>query len=78
MVRIFKNAREHVPGNFGDHTSYFIECLLFNVLDSCFAGTYAQAFHAILVYLQQANLSDFRTQSGQEDLFGASSTQWDA
>lgn len=76
-VRIFKNAREHVPGNFGDHASYFIECLLFNVPDDRFNGTYVQAFYAILVYLQQANLSNFRTQSGQEDLFGADSTQWD-
>lgn len=77
MVRIFKNAREHVPGNFGDHASYFIECLLFNVPDDRFKGTYAQAFYAVLVYVQQANLSNFRTQSDQEDLFGASGTQWD-
>jgi hypothetical protein len=77
MVRIFKNAREHVPGYFGDHASYFIECLLFNVPDWCFAGSYAEAFRAILVFLQGANLSTFRTQSGQEDLFGANSTQWE-
>jgi len=77
MVRIFKNAREHVPGNFGDHASYFIECLLFNVPDDRFRGSYAQAFYEILIYLQQANLNGFKTQSGQEDLFGAGSTQWD-
>lgn len=77
MVRIFKNAREHVSGNFGNHASYFIECLLSNVPDDRFKGTYAQAFYAVLVYLQQANLTRFRTQSGQEDLFGASDTQWD-
>jgi len=78
LVRIFKNAREHVSDSFGDHASYFIECLLFNVPDDRFKGTYAQAFCAILVYLQQADLSNFRTQSGQEDLFGTSGTQWDS
>ncbi len=79
-VRLFKNARTYlidrgaIPSNLTP--SYFLECLLYNVPDECYAGSYQDIFCSVVKYLQGADLSKFKCQNEQLALFGNSPEQW--
>ena len=82
-VRMFKNAREKILENNpllqGNYPSYFVECLLYNVPDSCFGNSYSDTFYNVIKFLlsQNSGLSQFCCQNEQLPLFGSHSTQWD-
>ncbi len=81
LVRIFKNARTHLIDK-GLITStlapsYFVECLLFNVNNAAFRGSYTTAFPAILTWLQNADDSEYVTGSRLQWLFGSTDVSWD-
>lgn len=80
-VRIFKNARSYLVerGELADGVapSYFIECLLSNVPDSCFGTSYQNTVVAAVNWL--AAMCDPATlvcQNGYTSLFGLSPEQW--
>ena len=81
-VRMFKNAREKIlannPSLQGKYPSYFVECLLYNVPDSCFSNNYSDTFYEVIKFLsfQNSHLSQFCCQNEQQLLFGSLSTQW--
>jgi hypothetical protein len=80
-VRIFKNARIYLVerGRLGGDVapSYFIECLLYNVPDSCFSGSCEDAFVAAWNWLESAcNPAALMCQNGEMLLFGPSHGQW--
>jgi hypothetical protein len=80
VVRVFKNARSYMV----DHgslsasaaPSYFLECMLYNVPDSGFSGSYQDAFCGVVNWLAKADMSGFVCQNGLIALFGASQEQW--
>jgi len=83
-VRVFKNARNRVvetntflPKRF---PSYFIECLLYNVPNGKFGGSYQSTLTAALNWLSNelnnGNGEGFRCQNEMYDLFGNSAVQW--
>ncbi|RMH33653.1 MAG: nucleotidyltransferase [Gammaproteobacteria bacterium] len=78
-IRMFKNARTYLikqgaPQDLAP--SYFLECLLYNVPDSKFGGTFQDTFCSVVKWLLQTDLSWFRCQNEQDDLFGDSPEQW--
>lgn len=78
-VRMFKNARDQLNGSAAVYPSYFLECLLYNVPDSCFASSLAKTFEGALRFLCERRdsnkLQEFVTVSGQHYLFGSSMVQ---
>jgi hypothetical protein len=79
-VRMFKNIRgvlvdrsilqrESVP-------SYFLECLLYNVPNSAFQGSFQNIFVNAVNWLNQANLTGMVTQCEFSNIFGQSSDNW--
>jgi len=79
-IRMFKSARNHLVKNdlirSKTASSYFIECLLFNVPDNLFKGDYRQTYSGIVYYLKNTNLKRFNSQSGLLQLFGSLKDQW--
>ncbi len=79
-VRMFKNARSYLVDqrSLGASVapSYFLECLLYNVPDSEFSGSYQDAFCGVVNWLAKADMSGFLCQNGLMALFGASHEQW--
>lgn len=83
-IRMFKNARKRLIDRGmmlkGTAPSYFIECLLYNVPDSCFIGTFQERYLKILVWLHSQFLNNeaqnFVCQNEQIQLFGSDSVQW--
>jgi hypothetical protein len=79
-VRMFKNARNTATerGLLIDGTapSYFVECLLFNVLDECYTASVRETYAAVVNYLSANSLAGYYCQNGQLPLFGPASTQW--
>ncbi len=79
-VRLFKNARTYminqglIPDNLVP--SYFLECLLYNVLSSSFGTNYETTFCNIVNWLSAANLNNFVCQNEQQNLFGDLPAQW--
>jgi len=79
-VRLFKNARTYLidrgvaPQDLAP--SYFLECLLYNVPNSKFSGSFQDIFYEIVSWLLQAQLSDFICQNEQMSLFGNTPEQW--
>jgi hypothetical protein len=83
-VRIFKNAKGYMV----DHgliqgslaPSHFIECLLYNVPDSCFGYSYQNTYYNTCTWLQRADIGSLLYQHGQGLLctegFGFGSDQW--
>ena len=55
--------------------SYFLECMLYNVPDSCFGGDASQTFCDVINYLNKADLSKFVCQNEQAVLFGDTAEQ---
>jgi hypothetical protein len=82
-VRIFKNARTCLVdhGTISDDLapSYFLECLLYNVPDNNFGGSFQDTLVAAFNWLWSAARADSLVcQNGQLKLFGYTPEQWDA
>ena len=79
-VRIFKNIRNYLEENnyISDSvaSSYFVECLLYNIPNEKFSGGYQDVFYNIVNWLNKDNLEDYICQNGQLKLFGDTSEQW--
>ncbi len=79
-IRMFKSARNHLIENDVIRSkiasSYFIECLLYNVPDNLFKGDFRQTYSGIVAHLKTANLKQFNSQNGVRQLFGKSKDQW--
>ena len=80
VVRMFKNARTYLEdrGRISSSLapSYFLECVLYNVPDSGFAGSYQDAFCGVVNWLAKADMTKFVCQNGLMPLFGPSQEQW--
>ena len=70
-VRVFKNAR-NATGN--DFSSYFLECLLYNVphwhFGASFDETFEKVLGSLLVADKDGNMSQFLCQNGVQAMFG--------
>ena len=70
-VRIFKNARNEVNSDF---PSYFLECMLYNVPNNCYPGSYSDLFYKVLKFFHGAKtdgtLQNFQCQNEQQYMFG--------
>jgi hypothetical protein len=79
-VRIFKNARTHLvnKGNIGNELapSYFVECLIYNVADTEFCGSYSEIFCNVVNFLTRTKMDSFVCQNGQMLLFDNTPEQW--
>ncbi len=79
-VRVFKNARTYLVGHGVISSdlapSYFLECLVYNVPDDVFRGSYQSTFYKALAFLSKADFSNFMCQNGQVRLFGDTPEQW--
>ena len=77
-VRVMKNARSRA-GN--DLPSYFLECLLYNVPDSCFSPRHADTFVATINYLfesvEDGTIQSFPCQNEQQTICGTEPHQTD-
>jgi len=78
-VRMFKNARTYLiereaPQDLAP--SYFLECLLYNVLDGKFGKSFQDTFCNVVNWLNLADFSQFVCQNEQLSLFGNSPEQW--
>jgi hypothetical protein len=80
-VRMFKNARNAAIDRGllqkGIAPSYFLECLLYNVPDDNFRGSYQSVYANCLNYISNNLSTQFQCQNRQSPLFGASPEQWD-
>ena len=59
-----------------DGPSYFIECLIYNVLDGLFKPKLVPTYAAIVDWLKTADFQGFKCQNGRVDLFGSGKEQW--
>lgn len=82
-VRMLKNARERFEGNGNGgekYPSYFLECLFYNVPNSCYGKSYSETYMSVANHLIEKrdsnSLSEFVTQSGLQWLFGDGIHQW--
>lgn len=79
-IRAFKNTRAYLVdrGVISDDLapSYFIECLLYNVPNQCFGGTFQDTFSEILAWLSRADTSKLICQNQQTSLCGSTPEQW--
>ncbi|MHB8276048.1 MAG: nucleotidyltransferase domain-containing protein [Candidatus Humimicrobiaceae bacterium] len=76
LVRMFKNMRNYISN---DNTpSYFLECLIYNVPNSKFGGSYQDSFCNIVNWLSKADFNNFICQNEKIYLFDLCGEQWDA
>ena len=79
-VRMFKAARNRLVNDSSINervaSSYFIECLLYNVPDRLFSQQLSATYVDILQWLGSAQIRGFKTQSGCMELFGTRPEQW--
>jgi len=79
-IRMFKVARNHLVENnvikSKTASSYFIECLLYNVPNDLFKANISQTYSGIVAYLKNADLKYFKSQNGVRQLFGQSKDLW--
>ncbi len=79
-VRMFKNARNTATERGllvdGAAPSYFVECLLYNVLDGYFTASVSDTYSSVVSHLTADAIDDYHCQNGQLPLFGPASTQW--
>jgi hypothetical protein len=79
-VRVFKNARNYLIDkkviSADLAPSYFIECMLSNVPNPNFGGTFAETAFMVLKWFETADFSTFQCQSRLTPLFGNSPEQW--
>ncbi len=73
-IRMFKNARNRAGSDF---PSYFVECLLYNVPNLCFAVSLAATYDRALRYLEGADLRSFVCQNEQQNMIGDAPWQID-
>ena len=77
---MFKNIRNHLEKNYylpdSLAPSYFLECLLYNVPDRKFGGSFQDTFCNVINWLVEANFNDFVCQNEQSSLFGDTPEQW--
>lgn len=79
-IRMFKNARtalvdsRQISG--GAVSSYFLECLLYNVPKEQYTGSNQQVYANVVNYLVSADMRPFMCQNGRLLLFGTLPTQW--
>ena len=59
-------------------SSYFIECLLYNVPEQYFRKTLTRTYPDIVTWLSSAKLREFTCQNGSVKLFGKGQEQWAA
>ena len=71
LIRVFKNARNRAQSDF---PSYFLECLLYNVADSQYAGTFRQMFcnalSSLVVACTDGSMANWWCQNRQQKIFG--------
>lgn len=79
-VRVFKNARTYL---FDQNEilstlapSYFLECLIYNIPNSMFAGNFQSRYFGIIDWFSKADLINFVCQNRQMLLFGNTPEQW--
>lgn len=79
-VRLIKNARSCAVerGYLGTNAapSYFVECLVFNVPDGSFGGSFQKTFVGIVTFLRDNPMCNFVCQNCQMPLFGDTAEQW--
>ena len=83
-IRMLKNARTRLVDarilSKEAAPSYFVECLLYNVPDRLFIGTFQERYCGILNWIQNQfqiySTQSFTCQNEQSSLFGTESTQW--
>ena len=79
-VRMFKSARNELQSRGKIKTnlapSYFLECLLHNAPDWMFQYGHQQTFTSIVNWMSQNDLSQFKCQNEQVQLFGSLPEQW--
>jgi hypothetical protein len=79
-VRMIKNARtcasERGLLNCDDAPSYFVDCLVWNVPDSAFGGSYRDTYFRAVKWMLGANLGTLYCRNGIVSLFGPSPEQW--
>lgn len=77
-VRVFKNARNHAENNL---SSYFLECMVYNVPDSEFSLSHADTFVHVVNFLLDAitngSIRSLLCQNGHQTIFGTASHQID-
>ena len=77
---MFKAARNYLLNNSeidkDTTSSYFIECLLFNVPNDLFKKKLAGSYESIIEFLLSANLQQFVCQNGKKELFGSHPDIW--
>lgn len=82
-VRMFKNARNHIINEKNiplNAPSYFIECLLYNVVDECYTTSLGSTYCDVVNYLLKLtpnNIGKLLCQNEMTDMFGEKNTQWD-
>lgn len=78
-VRIFKNIKSYLIDknviNDDEISSYFIQCLLYNVPNSKFESSYQNTVGNIFSYLNSQDISGFKCQNCLTNLFGNSPDQ---
>ena len=76
LIRVFKNARNHAQSDF---SSYFLECLLYNVADSEYVGSYDRMFCNVLSSMCEAahdgSMPSWWCQNRQQEIFGTEAHQ---
>ncbi|MFC1946119.1 nucleotidyltransferase [Chloroflexota bacterium] len=79
-IRMFKAARNYLVKNgvisAGTASSYFIECLLYNVPNGLFKSSFGQSYSSIVDYLITTDLQRFLCQNGVRELFGPPKDLW--
>jgi hypothetical protein len=79
-VRLFKNFRTWMieNGRLGgaQAPSYYVECLLWNVPDALFLGSFSDVVPTIINHLHQRDSTTLLSQNGITPLVGIGPTQW--
>ena len=80
FIRVCKNARNAMISERILHSqcapSYFVECLLYNVPDNCFGGSFEDTYCDVVRWLQDNPPDSFVCQNEQTYLFGNEPEQW--
>lgn len=79
-IRMFKTARNLLVDNKiikdGTATSYFIECLLYNVPDDYYTQNPGQSYVGIVEFLEKTKIKPFKCQNEMRNLFDNSKDIW--
>ena len=79
-VRMIKNAAGRLVDNNAITAnlapSYFLECMVYNVPDTCFGRGFQDTYYAVVKWLNEATLAGLVCQNEQLALFGNAHEQW--